>query len=87
MSFLTEYFDITDDKTEVPVCCPFPHYLSSGYEYYEEHPSAHVNTVDNLFHCKVCGESGSEVMMIQKLLGCNSNVSHKLEDIFSNDET
>lgn len=87
MSFLTEYFDITDDKTEVPVCCPFPHYLSSGYEYYEEHPSAHVNTVENLFHCKVCGESGSEVMMIQKLLGCNSNVSHKLEAIFNNDET
>ena len=87
MSFLTEYFDITDDKTEVPVCCPFPHYLSSGYEYYEEHPSAHVNTVDNLFHCKVCGESGSEPMMIQKLLGCNTNVSHKLADIFSNDET
>ena len=87
MSFLTEYFDITDDKTEVPVCCPFPHYLSSGYEYYEEHPSAHVNTLDNLFHCKVCGESGSEVMMIQKLLGCNSNVAHKLESIFANDET
>lgn len=87
MSFLTEYFDITDDKTEVPVCCPFPHYLSSGYEYYEEHPSAHVNTADNLFHCKVCGESGSEVTMIQKLLGCNNNVAHKLATIFDNDET
>ncbi len=87
MSFLTEYFDITDDKTEVPVCCPFPHYLSSGYEYYEEHPSAHVNTINNLFHCKVCGQSGSESMMIQKLLGCNTNTAHKLEACFASDET
>ena len=87
MSFLTEYFDITDDRTEVPVCCPFPHYLSSGYEYYEEHPSAHVNTEKKVFHCKVCGEAGSEVSMIQKLLGCNSNAAHKLADIFDRDET
>lgn len=87
MGFLTEYFDITDDKTEVPVCCPFPHYTSSGYEYYEEHPSAHVNTLDGLFHCKVCGESGSEVMMIQKLLGCKTNTAHKLKDIFDTDQT
>ncbi len=86
MSFLTEYFDITNDKTEVPVCCPFPHYTSSGYEYYEEHPSAHVNTEENLFHCKVCGEAGSESTMIQKLLGCNSNTAHKLADIFNNDQ-
>lgn len=87
MSFLTEYFDITDDKTEVPVCCPFPHYTSTGYEYYEEHPSAHVNTEKNLFHCKVCGEAGSDVTMIQKLLGCNSNAAHKLAKIFDNDQT
>ena len=87
MSFLTEYFNITDDRTEVPVCCPFPHYLESGYEYYEEHPSAHVNTLDNLFHCKVCGESGNEVTMIQKLLGCNSNTAHKIKACFDSDET
>ena len=87
MSFLTEYFDITDDKTEVPVCCPFPHYLSSGFKYYEEHPSAHVNTEKNVFHCKVCGAAGSEVTMIQRILGCNTNTAHKLADIFANDET
>lgn len=87
MGFLTEYFDITDDKTEVPVCCPFPHYTSTGFEYYEEHPSAHVNTDKNLFHCKVCGTAGSEVSMIQKILGCNAQAAHKLADIFERDET
>ena len=87
MGFLTEFFDITDDKTEVPVCCPFPHYTSTGFEYYEEHPSAHVNTEKNLFHCKVCGASGSEASIIQKILGCNSQVAHKLADIFQQDET
>ena len=68
MSFLTEYFQITDENIEEAVCCPFPHYTGSGLSYYETHPSAHVNTIDNLFHCKVCGESGSELQMIEKLL-------------------
>ena len=87
MGFLTDYFDITDEKTETPVCCPFPHYTESGMEYMESHPSAHVNTELNLFHCKVCGESGSEVSMISKLLGCSSPVAHKLQCCFNSDET
>lgn len=87
MGFLTDYFDITEDKTEVPVCCPFPHYTESGQEYMESHPSAHVNTEENLFHCKVCGEAGSEITMIQKILGCNSPVAHKLQLCFDSDET
>lgn len=87
MSFLTEYFDITSSDREVAVCCPFPHYLENGIEYYETHPSAHVNTEENLFHCKACGESGSEITMIQKLLSCNSGVAHKIQRCFETDET
>ena len=56
MSFLTDFFDISSSDTEVAVCCPFPHYTESGLQYFETNPSAHVNTVDNLYHCKVCGE-------------------------------
>lgn len=87
MSFLTEYFDITSDKVEAAVCCPFTHYTESGMPYHETHPSAHVNTVDNLFHCKACGASGSELSMIQKLLGCNSNMARKIQKCFNSDET
>ena len=87
MGFLTDYFNIIEDKTEVPVCCPFPHYTESGQEYMESHPSAHVDTVEHLFHCKVCGEAGSELTMMQKLLGCNSPVAHKLQRCFDSDET
>lgn len=87
MGFLLDYFDICDDKVEVPVCCPFPHYTDSGQEYMESHPSAHVNTVENLFHCKVCGEAGSETGMITKLLGCNQIVARKLKICFDSDET
>lgn len=87
MGFLLDYFNITDEKTEVPVCCPFPHYTPSGQEYMESRPSAHVNTEEGLFHCKVCGESGSEITMISKLLGCSSPVAHKLQRCFNSDET
>lgn len=87
MSFLTDYFGIAGDKVEEAVCCPFPHYTESGLEYYESHPSAHVNTVDNLFHCKVCGASGSETGMIQRLLDCNANTAKKLQRCFTTDET
>lgn len=87
MGFLTDYFNIVADRTEVPVCCPFPHYTENGQEYMESHPSAHVNTVENLFHCKVCGEAGSEQTMMQKLLGCNSPVAHRLQRCFDSDET
>lgn len=87
MGFLIDYFNIIEDKTEVPVCCPFPHYTESGQEYMESHPSAHVNTEKNVFHCKVCGESGSEQQMMTKLLGCTGPVAHKLQRCFDSDET
>lgn len=87
MSFLTEYFQITDEKTEVAVHCPFDHYTESGMPYQETHPSAHVNTVENLFHCKACGASGSELSMIQKLLGCNYSSAKKIQRCFQTEET
>lgn len=87
MSFLTEYFDITSDKVEAAVCCPFTHYTSTGQPYYETNPSAHVNTIENLFHCKACGEKGSEITMIQKLLDCNVNTAKKIQKCFQTEET
>lgn len=87
MSFLTEYFDIVDDNVEVAVCCPFPHYTSNGLPYMETHPSAHVNTIEDLFHCKACGASGSELTMIQKLLGCNYASAKKIQRCFKTVET
>lgn len=86
MSFLTDYFNIESDKTEVAVCCPFPHHTESGLAYMENNPSAHVNTESGLFHCKVCGEKGNEVQMIQKLLDCNINTAKKLQRAFDTDE-
>ena len=87
MSFLTEYFNIMSDKIEAAVCCPFPHYTSTGQPYFETHPSAHVNTIENLFHCKACGEKGSEITMIQKLLDCNVNTAKKIAKCFETEET
>jgi DNA primase len=87
MSFLKDYFDISDaTETEVAVCCPFPHYTSTGIEYYEQHPSAHVNTYDDVFHCKVCNQGHNEITFIQTILGCDSLTARKLARIFSNFE-
>lgn len=87
MSFLTEYFDIVEDSAEVAVCCPFTHYTENGLPYQETHASAHVNTLENLFHCKACGAAGSELTMIQRLLGCNYAAAKKIQRCFSTMET
>jgi len=50
--FFQYYFNITDDGDEHAVCCPFPHQTSSGLEYFETHPSAHVNLGNNYFTVK-----------------------------------
>lgn len=87
MSFLLDFFDITDDRTEVPVRCPFPHKTASGLEYYEENPSASVNTDDNLFYCQACGEGLSENQFIQKVLGTTLPAAKRLQRCFNTDET
>lgn len=81
MSFFSEYFGISEDTGEHPVCCPFPHHTSSGAEYFESHPSAHVNTEKGVFHCKVCDTGYSEAQFIQKILGCKFADAKKIEII------
>ena len=69
MSFLTDFFSITEGSGEVAVCCPFPHYTVNKVPYYETNPSASVNTTDKVFHCMACGAGGNEAQIIQKLFG------------------
>ena len=86
MSFLTEYFGIIGGAREIPVCCPFDHYTTSGIAYKETNPSAHVNTIENLFHCKVCGIGYSEPQFIQQILGCSYLDAKKIQRCFETQE-
>lgn len=86
MGFFSNYFGIVDGATEQSVCCPFDHHTSSGIPYKESHPSAHVNTLEGLFHCKACGTGLSETQFIQKILGCTYIEAAKIKKIFNNDE-
>ena len=86
MSFLTEYFDIASETKEVAVCCPFDHRTPSGLVYKEHNPSAHVNTYEKLFHCKVCGAGYSEAQFIRHLLGCSYMDAKKIQRCFENNE-
>jgi len=87
LSFLTDYFEITEGAREVAVCCPFPHFTASGIPYQEQNPSAHVNTYDKLFHCKVCGTGYSEAQFIQHLFDCTYMDAKRLQRAFDTVET
>lgn len=87
MGFLTEYFGILEGTKEHTVLCPFNHHTASGIPYQETRPSAHVNTVEGLFHCKACNTGLSELQFIQKILGCDYAQARKLQTAFSTDET
>lgn len=84
--FFQYYFSITGDGDEQAVCCPFPHQTSSGLEYFETHPSAHVNLKERLFHCKVCGAGHSEVSFIKTVLECTYANAVRLSKAFNNTE-
>lgn len=86
MSFLTDYFGIAYSGSEQAVCCPFPHKTSIGLEYFESHPSAHVNAMEGVFHCKSCGRGFSEVTFMEKILGCSNIFAHKLKNCFNTAE-
>lgn len=87
MSFFRYYFGIDDGGREVAVCCPFPHTTpGSQLEYYEQHPSAHVNLEERVFHCKVCGQGHSEQSFVSAVLGCTYGNALRLIQIFNNDE-
>ena len=87
MSFLTEYFGILEGTKEQAVFCPFDHHTASGIPYKETRPSAHVNSIDNLFHCKACNTGLSEIQFIQKVFDCDYAQARKLQLAFSNEET
>lgn len=87
MSFLAEYFGVVEGTGEQMVHCPFDHHTASGIPYKETRPSAHVNTSDNLFHCKACNTGLSELQFIEKILGCNYTQARKLQLAFSTNET
>jgi hypothetical protein len=82
MSFLTDFFNISDGLKEVAVCCPFEHTTTSGIAYKETNPSAHVNTVEHLFHCKVCGTGYSEAQLIQQLFDCSYMDAKRIQRCF-----
>ena len=81
MSFFESFFEIAGDKTETPVCCPFPHAIA-GTTYKEQHPSAHVNVGSGLIHCKACGRGHSQISFIQEILGCNYIVALQLARLY-----
>lgn len=88
-TFFESYFSDCDfDRKETAVCCPFPHTTLNGLEYYENNPSAHVNLMKGVFHCKVCNTGYSEVGFIARILGTSyeravrlAKLFHKTEDL------
>ena len=86
MSFLADYFNIGEGFKETAVCCPFDHFTSNGVAYKETNPSAHVNTIEHLFHCKVCGTGYSEPQFIQQLFDCSYLDAKRLQRVFETQE-
>lgn len=87
MSFFEDFFDIVQSSGETAVCCPFTHTTASGLDYVETHPSAHINTQDGVFHCKVCGAGHNETSFIQAVLDCDVLTAKKLITCYQNTET
>jgi hypothetical protein len=86
MSFLRSFFGLNEDSKEQPVCCPFEHSTPSGMAYLEHHPSAHVNLLDGLFHCKACGTGHSEATFIKAMLGTTPASTARLAALFAKNE-
>jgi len=86
VSFLRYYFNLWDDVEEAAVCCPFSHSTDQGLEYYERNPSAHVNTINKLFHCKSCDKGYSETAFVSAILGCDYGAAVKITYAFNNSE-
>jgi hypothetical protein len=72
MKFFNKYFGTDhhiNDRGEMFVKCPFPHFNEKGETYLEENPSSHINLERSMFHCKVCGKGMSEASFLSKLQG------------------
>lgn len=85
MSFINWYFNLSGDRLEEHVLCPFPH-TAGELEYYETNPSAQVNTDEGLFHCKTCDRGYNEPTFIQAITGCKLSDAHRLLPAFRNSE-
>lgn len=87
MGFFEHYFNIVGESGEVSVLCPFPHHTTNGIQYKESNPSAHVNTINRVFHCKVCGDGYNEVNFIAKIFECTTGNAVRLSKAYNNSET
>lgn len=87
MSFLADYFGVPEGSEETQVLCPLWHHTESGLAYKESHPSAHVNTVKHVYHCKACGEGLSEAQFIEKICGCKGMDAMRIRHMFDTEET
>ena len=88
MGFFESFFNtVGTGNEEVAVLCPFPHYTSSGIEYLETNPSAHVNIGKRAFHCKACDQGYNELSFITKVLNCSYGNALRLSKVFNNTET
>ena len=86
MGFLTNYFNIVEGAKEIAVCCPFDHTTTSGIAYKESNPSAHINTIEHLFHCKVCAVGYSEAQFIQQIFNCTYLDAKRIQRCFETNE-
>lgn len=87
MGFLNAFFNVLDATRERAVLCPFDHYTANKMPYKETNPSAHVNTLEKLFHCKVCNKGYNELQFIQEVFGCEYAQARKLQVAFETDES
>lgn len=87
MSFFSWFFNLSGDKTEEQVLCPFPHKTVNGLEYYESNPSASVNLDKGVFHCLSCGKGTNELQLMASVLGMKMSNAAKLMPAFSNTES
>lgn len=88
MSFFTQFFGVESDLgKETAVLCPFPHHTTTGLEYLETNPSAHLNLSKGTFHCKVCNKGFSEAQFIQELCGCSYLDAKRIQNAFETEET
>lgn len=85
MSFFDWYFNLSGGKTEEHVLCPFPH-KKGDMEYYEDNPSAAVNTDKKVFHCKACDVGHNEASFIKAITGMTIANAHRIIPAFNNSE-
>ena len=88
MGFFEQFFNTAHIAGELAVCCPFPHKThDSGIEYLEQRPSAHVNLVERVYHCKACNKGYNEVTFIQNLYGGTQASAQRLKTFFDLENT